>query len=156
DRQTTIRYPVQKDKIRLEKPYLDRIGYNNDYFTASEHPRAPDNDYVFGTPIYEQVKKEAPYVKVIGEIPYAEATEWGLHTIISVPNSLRALRDHHYSLFDITQNNELNIKHWKSYMLTPQQLDELNLLYDASYFEEAGKAVGRSAYDFIRDHLGYR
>lgn len=156
DRQTTVRYPVEKDKFTLAPHYMKRMGYNNDYFTASEHPLAPENDYVFGTSAYDQVKAESPYVKVIGEIPYAENTEWGLHKIISVPNTLKALRDHHYSLFDITQNNELNIKHWRTYRLTPQLLDSLQLLYDVSYFEHDGKKVGRSAYDYIRDHLGYR
>lgn len=156
DRQTTIRYPDQKNKLNLQESYLRRIGYNNDYFTASEHPKAPGNDYVFNSQEYEQVKKESPYLQVIGEIPYAEATEWGLHSIISVPNTLKILRDHHYSFFDITQNNELNIKHWKEFPIMPAQLRAWDILFDESYFRDAGKSCSRSAYDFIRDHLGYR
>lgn len=156
DRQTTLRYPSQRNKLDLPAIYIKRMGYNNDYFTASEHPKAPGNDYIFNSPEYEQVKKESPYVQVMGEIPYAEATEWGLHSIISVPNTLKILRDHHYSLFDITQNNELNISHWKKFPLTAEQLRPWNILFDESYFMEAGKNCSRSAYDFIRDHLGYR
>lgn len=156
DRQTTLRYPAQKDKYLLEQKYLDRMGYNNDYFTASEHPRAPHNDYTFNSPDYEQVKKRAPHVKIIGEIPYAEETEWGLHTLISVPNSLKILREHHYSLFDITQNTELNIENWKNTLATPALMDSIGILYDDSYFKENGLPVGRSVYDFVRDHLGYR
>lgn len=156
DRQTTIRYPNQKTKLKLESAYLNRIGYNNDYFTASEHPKAPDNDYTFGSQAYEQVQRESPYVQVMGEIPYAEATEWGLHSLISVQNSLKALKEHHYSLFDITQNNELNIANWKKTALTADMLQSMGILFDPSYFTENKHTVARSAYDFIRDHLGYR
>lgn len=156
DRQTTIRYPDQKNRLRNTEAYKRRMGFNNDYFTASEHPRAPENDYVFGTPVYKQVKAEAPYVKVIGEIPYAEETEWGLHEIISVPNTLKILRDHHYSLFDITQNNALNIAYWKTYPVFPAMLSDLGVLFDERYFVDGGEPCSRSAYQFIRDHLGYR
>lgn len=156
NRQTTIRYPDQKTKLQLEPTYLKRMGYNNDYFTASEHPKAPDNDYTFGSPAYEQVKRESSYLQVMGEIPYAEATEWGLHSLISVPNSIKALKEHHYSLFDITQNNELNIAHWKKTVLTADMLRSMSILFDPSYFVENKQEVTRSAYDFIRDHLGYR
>lgn len=155
-RQTTIRLPEYKNLLKNGEEYKRRMGYNNDYFTASEHPKAPGNDFFMGSPDYEQVMKESPYVKVIGEIPYAEATEWGLHTLISVPNSLKALRDHHYSLFDITQNTDLNIQNWKETPVTPALMDSIGILYDESYFKEGEVPVARSAYDFIRDHLGYR
>ena len=155
-RQTTIRLPEYKNRLKNSEEYKQRMGYNNDYFTASEHPKAPGNDFFMGSPDYEQVKREAPYVKVIGEIPYAEATEWGLHKLISVPNSLKTLRDHHYSLFDITQNTELNIENWKKTVASPALMDSIGILYDPGYFREGGSLVGRSVYDFIRDHLGYR
>lgn len=155
-RQTTIRLPGQKNQLNCPGEYKARMGYNNDYFTASQHPKAPGNDFMIGTPDYQQVKRESPHLKVIGEIPYAEQTEWGLHFLISVPKTLQTLRDHHYSLFDITQNNALNIAHWKTYPLYPDMLDSLQILYDASYFLSGGKPCSRSAYDFIRDHLGYR
>lgn len=156
DRQTTVRLPSHKNRLQNMKEYKQRMGYNNDYFTASEHPKAAGNDFVIGTKAYKQVQQESPYVKVIGEIPYAEQTEWGLHTIISVPNTLKTLRDHHYSLFDITQNNELNIAHWKTYPVSAEMLAELEILFDESYFIENAQPCSRSAYEFIRDHLGYR
>lgn len=81
----------------------------------------------------------------------------GLHKLISVDRTLQIMRDHHYSAFDISQNNELNIRHWKECPLTAEKLDTLGILYDESYFRNSsGQQVARSAYDFIRDHLGYR
>lgn len=152
-----MRYPAQKRLVTLDDPDdWKRIGFSNDYFTAGEHPLAPDNDFVPGDENYEMVFNDSPYFFMSGEIPYAENTEWGLHKLISVDRTLQILRDHHYSAFDITQNNELNIKHWKSYPVYPARLDSLEILYDMSYFKENGRPVSRSAYDFIRDHLGYR
>lgn len=153
-----MRYPRQKELLTLDHPDdWKRIGFSNDYFTAGEHSHAPENDFVPGDENFEMVLKDASGFFMSGEIPYAENTEWGLHDLISVDLSLQILRDHHYSAFDITQNNELNIRHWKSYELYPEKLDSIGILYDMEYFRsKSGGVVSRSAYDFIRDHLGYR
>ena len=153
-----MRYPRQKELLVLDHPDdWKRIGFSNDYFTAGEHSHAPENDFVPGDENFEMVLKDASGFFMSGEIPYAENTEWGLHDLISVDHSLQILRDHHYSAFDITQNNELNIRHWKNYKVYPQKLDSLGILYDMEYFQgKDGNVLSRSAYDFIRDHLGYR
>ncbi len=160
DRFMALRYPSHLARFierGLGDEYVKRVGYTNDYFTASEHPAAPGNDYTFGSADYAQVMEKGPYVKVVGEIPYDEDTQWGLDFLISVPNSIRALKEHHYSAFDVTQNNALNFANWKRYELTPAALKEKNVLFDESYFRsDEGKLVARSAYQFVRDHLGYR
>lgn len=160
ERFMALRYPSHLARFiaqGLTDEYAARVGYTNDYFTASEHPRAPENDYTFGSADYAQVQEKGPFVKVVGEIPYDEATEWGLDFLISVPNSMRALKEHHYSAFDITQNNELNFANWKRHELKPDDLKAANVLFDDSYFRnKEGKLVARSAYQFVRDHLGYR
>lgn len=153
-----LRYPKQKKMLTLDRPEdWKRIGFSNDYFTAGEHSHAPENDFVPGDDNYKMVLEDAAHFFMSGEIPYAENTEWGLHQLISVDRSLQILRDHHYSAFDITQNTELNIRHWRNYRLCPEKLDSLQIPYDAGYFKNSkGLSVSRSAYDFIRDHLGYR
>ncbi len=153
-----LRYPAQKRLLTLDNPEdWKRIGFSNDYFTAGEHPLAPENDFVPGDGNYAMVFRDSPWFFMSGEIPYAENTEWGLHKLISVDRTLQIMRDHHYSAFDISQNNELNIRHWKECPLTAEKLDTLGILYDESYFRNSsGQQVARSAYDFIRDHLGYR
>ena len=107
-----MRYPNHKKALTLEQEgSRGRIGYANDYFTAGEHPLAPGNDFVPNTDDYKQITEE---VKVnnfymSGEIPYNEDTEWGLAELISPIKSLRILREHRYSAFDVTQNYDLNI-----------------------------------------------
>lgn len=158
DRFMSLRYPRDMNSFTgITEEEKKRIGYNNDFFTASEHSHAPANDYTFGSLDYEIVAKEGPYVKVSGEIPYNEDTEWGLHDLISIPNTIKIFKDHHYDAFDVTQNNELNIAAWKNYKIYPEWCQDNKILYDESYFrDEEGNKVARSAYDFIRDHLGYR
>lgn len=158
-RQITERYPPDKSRLDrfLTDKYMRRIGYNNDFFTASEHPLAKGNDYVLGTPIYRQVTKQSPHLMVVGEMPWETDGKWGLNKIISVKKILQIFRDHHYNMFSVTHNNGLNIKHWKNYYLTPSMLDQLNIVYNINYFKnKSGNIVKRTAYEFIRDHLGYR
>lgn len=160
DRFMALRYPSHLQefvKRGLVSDYVKRIGYTNDYFTASEHPAAVGNDYTFNSEDYRQVQENGPFVQVVGEIPYDENTVWGLDFLISVPNTIKILKEHHYSAFDVTQNNALNIANWKRYEIKPADLQRMKVLYDDSYFRNAeGALVARSAYQFIRDHLGYR
>ena len=157
DRQITIRYPRQKKRYSLTPEESLRCGFHNDYFTASEHSHAKNNDYAIGTSEYELVVKESPYRKVAGEIPYGQGGEWGLRKNVSVINTIKILRDHHFSAFDVTQNNKLNIAHWKKFELSREILSKNDVIYEDEYFHDSkGRVCTRSAYDFIRDHLGYR
>lgn len=156
-----MRLPEYKNALKKGKPVINdeefaRIGFNNDYFTAGGHPKAPGNDFVPGDDNYSQSMAVAPFCFMSGEIPYNENTEWGLSTLIDRKQTLICLRDNHYSALDISQNNELNIRSWKEHWITADNLIELGILFDKSYFVENGKEVARSFYDFVRDHLGYR
>lgn len=153
-----MRYPTQKNALTLDNEAYrtTRLGYCNDFFTAGEHALAENNDFVPGTADYAQVQSESPNVYISGEMPYPEDSEWGLTALINRMNALRVFRDHHYSAFDITQNEAINIYSWKRSKITPSDLTQNNILFDESYFMEDGKKVARTYYDFVRDHLGYR
>lgn len=153
-----MRYPNQKNAITgVNQSDKTRVGFANDYFTAGEHELAPGNDFVPGTTDYAQVETESPYFFMSGEIPYNENTEWGLSKTINTMNTLKILRDHHYSAFDISQNYDLNITSWKRRKVYPSILSTNKILFSEDYFKnEEGKTVARSYYEFVRDHLGYR
>lgn len=153
-----IRYPVQKRALKLtDESQRPRLGFNNDYFTAGQHTHAPENDYVGED--YEYVKKEAqannPFI--MGEMPYAEETEWGLHKILDPNKVLKVFNEHKYTAFDITQNTDLNIAYWKKIKVDARQLKNHDIRFDERYFmNQKGQEVSRSFYEFVRDHLGYR
>lgn len=154
-----MRHPRYKTALTLENEAdRNRIGYANDFFTAGTHKLSADNDYVYGDPAYVELTKESHQYYVSGEIPYTGTdTDWNFNDIIPIEKALVAFRDHHYSAFDLTQNFELNILHWKNQKVSPQWLELNGILYDAGYFkDEGGNEVVRSFYEFVRDHLGYR
>lgn len=152
-----IRIPDHKNALTLNREEdRTRISYANDYFTAAEHSHAPGNDFIPGSAWYKQVMEESPYFFMSGEIPYDEDTEWGLPYVISVRNTLKILRDHHYSAFDITQNYQKNITAWKQTPITPQELTEDKILFAPEYFEDEKGYRRRTVFEFVRDHLGYR
>lgn len=152
-----IRTPDHKNALTFDRESDKmRMGFNNDYFTAGQHPLAPGNDFVPGDNWYQQATAESPSFYMSGEIPYNEQSEWGLSTLIGRIATLKILRDHHYSAFDITQNFELNIYSWKQSSVTADRLKQAKILFDENYFMEDGRKVSRSFYEFVRDHLGYR
>ena len=153
-----IRIPDHKNRLNLDNEKdKTRISYANDYFTAGEHSHAPGNDFVPGSQWYRQIERESPWFFMSGEIPYDENTEWGLAALIDPETTLRILRDHHYSAFDLTQNYQLNIKSWRNIKVYPELLVKNNILFSEDYFmDEKGNRVNRSFFEFVRDHLGYR
>ncbi|WP_448778187.1 DUF4874 domain-containing protein [Bacteroides congonensis] len=153
-----MRHPRYKTALTLENEAdRNRIGFANDYFTVGEHRLSPDNDFVYGDPAYVELTNESHQYYVSGEIPYSGATDWEFNTIMPIEKVVVALRDHHYSAFDISQNFDLNILSWKNKKVYPQWLDRNQILYADNYFkDEEGNTVVRSFYDFVRDHLGYR
>ena len=71
------------------------------------------------------------------------------------------LKEHHYTTFSVVHgNSELDksdspgaIDRWKATPVTPELLKAYGVDCDPDYFADAPY---RTAYDFIRDHLGYR
>lgn len=153
-----MRYPSHKNALTLDNETYrtTRLGYCNDFFTVGEHALAAGNDFVPGSEEYNQVMNEAYQIYISGEMPYPEESEWGLSDLISRTGTLQIFRDHHYSAFDITQNENINVHSWKNSSVTPSELTRNRILFDESYFVEDGKNVARTFYDFVRDHLGYR
>lgn len=153
-----VRLPEYKRALTLDDPSdANCIGIHNDYFTAGQHPMAPGSDVVPGTEDYAEAASYAPYCYMSGEMPYDEDSDYGLGFNLDVNTTLRALRDQHYSGFNLTHNNNRNFPNWQLVKVYPKMLDGLQILYSEDYFREAdGELVPRSMYEFIRDHLGYR
>jgi hypothetical protein len=164
-RQIQLRYPTHKRDLNISQVLKARIGFNNDFFTAAEHPFAGGNDYVPGHAFYSIALPESPYVVVDGEMPYSGdwTGEWGLNFHINVWDCREYLRDFHYTSFSIAHNYGCNIAHWKTYPITQSDLAGRDLPFDPDYFigaggqgRNSGQEVSRTAFEYIRDYLGYR
>ncbi|MBS0027797.1 DUF4832 domain-containing protein [Chitinophaga sp. 22321] len=161
-KQVMVRLPYRKNEAALPASWKARIGFHNDYFCADEHPRASGNDYVKGTPEYWQTCYESPALLIDGELPYScNGDEWCLNHPFNVMNGIKRLRDHHYTSLSIVHNNlendSSNIRYWRRYQLTERDITSARLPLSDGYFRnKQNKPVTRSAFDYIRDHLGYR
>ncbi|NSL88303.1 DUF4832 domain-containing protein [Chitinophaga sp. Mgbs1] len=162
ERQLMVRMPYRKQEAVLPAAWKARIGFHNDYFCADEHARAKGNDYVRGTPEYQQASDESPWLLIDGELPYScDCDGWGLNHRFQVVNGIRRLRDHHYTSLSIVHNNlendSSNIRYWRTYPLTEAMISAAHLPVSDGYFRDARHLpVKRTAFEYIRDHLGYR
>lgn len=115
---------------------------------------------------FDQVAREAPYMAVDGELFWTnpkqqEAGAYRHATVYDAIRVVKRLRLHHYTSLSLVHNfSELDksrgvkgsIDVWKETQLRAGDLDKLGLAYSPDYFEGGS----RSAFEYIRDHLGYR
>ena len=108
---------------------------------------------------YDTVTEISRRAPVDGEL-FWSTSKIGLSWETGLGAILR-LKEHHYTTFSVVHgNSELDkvdspgaIDRWKATPVTPELLAAYGVDCDPDYF--AG-APYRTAYDFIRDHLGYR
>ena len=177
DRMTMVRVPRYKRQA-LKLPPFDgfepltaetafsgspaaRIGYFNDGFLAGRDcggtfPEPPYSQP--GNPDFDQMTAESRFLPVDGELFWKD--QGGE---IDAMTAVTRLRDHHYTTFSLVhsysrfEGEPYSIDRWQTAMLTPEELAAANLPVSDGYFEDSdGTPVPRSAYEYIRDHLGYR
>ena len=111
-----------------------------------------------GNPQFDEVCQIGVHLPVDGEL------FWNGHVDLAAQSGLSAIvrmRRHHYTTFSLVHgNSELDkkpvygaIDAWKSSPVTSEFLDAYGIPHDREYF--AGVPF-RTAFDYIRDHLGYR
>jgi hypothetical protein len=111
-----------------------------------------------GGAVFDRMARESAFVPVDGEL------FWNGHVDLSRQNALAAIqrfRRHHYSTFSLVHGHSLldmksefgAIDAWKKFPVTPELLEAYSIAFDRRYFEDA---PARSAFEYIRDHLGYR
>ncbi|MCQ2389322.1 MAG: DUF4874 domain-containing protein [Kiritimatiellae bacterium] len=140
-----------------------RIGFFNDGTLANwwdgatfvDEPYADDSNREF-----ERVKREGLYTPVDGELFWSGQGE--AHTCFAC--GIRAIdrfAKHHYTTFSLVHGHSQldmsdklwTIDGWKVTPVTSAELGFFGVQHDPDYF--AG-VPHRTAYEFIRDHLGYR
>ena len=144
----------------LEPQEYNRIGFQNAYFVLDQGPYA-QFDYRWPDEDYRMVEKEALATVVDGEMPYdgngiydfnelAQGNQGGWHAI-------KRMKIHAYSSFSVVHNYGLNIAAWRNQKLSAGHFWNENFAFDEDYFRgQNEEPVNRSAYEYIRDHLGYR
>ncbi len=143
----------------LTNTQKSRIGFHNDYFVLDQGANA-QWDYKWPDKDFYQAQSEAAFTAMDGEMPYDEGE--GSFKTLAYGNeggwyAARRMRAHAYTSFSIIHNFNTNIKSWKSQLLYPAQFrNDGTLVTDDYFLNQNGHEVPRKAFDYIRDHLGYR
>lgn len=175
-RRTMMRYPNRRSlalaelgddrevtpETALSQAPHARIGHFNDAFLSTYADAGTFGDpplfTLRGDPTVERVGRESAFLPMDGELYWTGGANPDRASGIRV---IARLSLHHYTTFSLVHSNsELDqrqekwtIDTWKEQPITPAVLEALDVAYDPGYF--AG-TESRTAYEFIRDHLGYR
>lgn len=154
----------------------DRIGLFNDATLANFHDAGTfmgDRDKLMkmqwdeilggrysvpGNPQFDEISKVGVHLPVDGELFWNGHVDFALQTGVA---AILRFRRHHYTTFSLVHgNSELDkkpefgaIDTWKATPVTAEMLAAYGIPADPAYF--AGVPF-RTAYEFVRDHLGYR
>ncbi len=150
--------PIEYFPLSAEE--YNRIGFQNAYFVLDQGPnsqwdyRWPDNDYFM-------VEKEALSTVVDGEMPYDGNSKYSFNMIACGNQAgwqaAKRMRAHAHTSFSVVHNYMTNIAAWKKQFLSAQHFRSNNMYVTDDYFlNKQGQEVSRTAYEYIRDHLGYR
>lgn len=151
-----MRYAWHRNELTTAST-KDQVGYHNDFFTLG------GGAYDYYTPSaaeWSSILAAAPYVMTDGEMPWdknqsSDPNAWS--TVIDPVGSARRLQTIHFSTFSVTHNATVTYPSWRQTAWNKSTVVGANLPVDDGYFENtAGAPVTRTAYEYIRDHLGYR
>lgn len=175
-RNVQVRLPEFKNLLKDKPELYKRLSFHDDFIVI--RPDRWDADMHEGTPKFDQIVRESPYLVVDGELP------WGFWSVGADPDSpsagwiidgLQAARrlflQHYTSLsvihnykeqhpnhrFDENNPPEYSMIVWKKSMITEDSLRQYHMPVSDGYFQKKdGTKVQRNMFDYIRDHLGYR
>lgn len=150
----------QIEYFPLSPEEYNRIGFQNAYFVLDQGPHS-QWDYRWPDADYFMVEKEALSTVVDGEMPYDGNSEYTFN-MIAYGNqggwqAAKRMRAHAHTSFSVMHNYMTNIAAWKKQLLSAQHFRSNKVYVTDDYFvNQQGQEVSRTAYEYIRDHLGYR
>lgn len=176
ERNVQVRLPEFKNLLKDKPELYKRLSFHDDFIVI--RPDRWDADMHEGTPKFDQIVNESPYLVVDGELP------WGFWSVGADPDSpsagwiidglqtaRRLFLQHYTSLsvihnykeqhannkFDENNPPEYSMIVWKKSMITEDSLRQHHMPISDNYFRKTdGTKAERNVFDYIRDHLGYR
>lgn len=167
-RAVQVRVPDYKNLLDASSPDYKRISFHDDFIVVKRH--VWDGNMSEGTPAFEQIVRESPWLPVDGELPWGT---WSMNEdpdnpeagwlIDGIQTARRLFLQHFTSLSVIHNYKENNAKdkysmmYWKETPISEDFLREHKMPVSDGYFcRKDGSKVERNVFDYIRDHLGYR
>lgn len=176
DKNVQVRVPEYKNILKDKPELYKRLSFHDDFIVI--RPDRWDGDMHEGTPHFDQIVKESPYLVVDGELP------WGFWSVGADPDSpsagwlidgvqtaRRLFLQHFTSLsvihnykeqhanrqFDENNPPRYSMVVWKETMINEDSLKKYKMPISSNYFRlKDGSKTERNVFDYVRDHLGYR
>ena len=176
EKNVQVRLPEFKNLLKGKPELYKRVSFHDDFIVIK--PDRWDGDMHEGTPNFEQIVKESPYLVVDGELPWgfwsagcdpdSPSAGWIIdgmgaarrfflqhYTSLSVIHNYK--EQHPNRMFDDANAPEYSMIVWKKSMINADSLRKYHMPVSDHYFQKKdGTLVSRSIFDYIRDHLGYR
>ncbi|MCI5738383.1 MAG: DUF4874 domain-containing protein [Ruminococcus sp.] len=136
-----------------------RVGYHDDFLVGAYHKwntpaGEPDSER------FQSFVKESRFTLNDGEMPWGR--DKTVHEgCIDGYEMLTACAEHSLSTLSLTHNyieegGQFNMVRWQSEKLNALRASELGCPHTSAYFTQNGKALERTVFDFLTDHLGYQ
>lgn len=171
-----IRLPQYKNLISAADPLYKRISFHDDAVFGVYHPW--NKELSPGKEQYKQITREAANAPVDGEMFWGgqissggtpvnafesgtkdEIKRWNVIGLMAEQRMTSFSLRHSYRETDHGSGNgpyAYSMEKWKQRPVTKTELDGMGLFYAPGWFEKDGKAVSRSAFEYMRDYLGYK
>lgn len=167
-RYVQVRVPTYKNLLAADSGKYRHISFHDDFIVIQPHPW--DGEMSEGTPAFEQIVRESPFLPVDGELPWGtwsvnqDPDNPGKGWLIDGPQTARRLFLQHYTSLSAIHNykekgvsDKYSMMQWKKTPISKDFLTKNKMPISDGYFEnQDGSAAERNAFDYIRDHLGYR
>lgn len=163
-----VRVPGYKNLLKENIERYNRLSFHDDFIVIKKHQW--DGGMSEGTKAYNQILAESPFLPVDGELPWGS---WSMNEdpdspeagwIIDGLQTARRLFLQHYTSLSVIHNykekgtkDKYSMMYWKETPITEEFLSQNKMPVSNGYFQKKdGTKVERNAFEYIRDHLGYR
>lgn len=169
------RYPGVKNLIDKDDPDYARIGYNNDAFFGYRNEGSAWPYDEMNNAASRQAAEESLYVPMGGEFFWGK--EWQYKNVTAA-EAIKLFAFFHQNTFSVFHNSfectpevagegegamwfasdrEGDMTKWIKTPITKNEINAYGAYVSDAWFEDKnGNAAQRNAFEYVRDHLGYR
>lgn len=176
DKMIQVRVPAYKNLLKDEPELYKRVSFHDDFIVIKPEPW--DADMHEGTPNFDQIVRESPFLIVDGELPWgfwsvgkdpdAPTAGWLIdghdaarrlflqhYTSLSVVHNYK--EQHANQTFDEDNAPEYSMIVWKKTPLSEEFLQKNHMPLSSNYMlNRDGSKAERNVFEYVRDHMGYR
>lgn len=149
-----VRYEAKRSLI---EPHLrDAFGYHNDYLTLEGDMDLIDPRYDTWEH-YLEVSEHHPMDYEMGWDSTQDVDDYPWDTILDPIAAARRLQTLRVDTYSVVHNAFSTLPHWRATQVSEQDIAAAGLPAGRDYFTRTdGSATTHTAFEYIRDHLGFR